>query len=369
MINPKEFTQFLIDERIDHFFGVPDSFLKSLIHEFQKHHHQVFPNEGGAIAHACGHYLATNSPAVVYMQNSGLGNALNPLLSSAHKLVYGIPMLIFIGWRGESGIHDEPQHLAQGENLLPMLASLKIPNELLSSKIERAKVQIKEALSSMQQNPEPWVFVVKKDTFETTKTELIPNHFKINRTDIIKRLHKVLPEAIFIATTGHTARELYQIREELELSHANCFYNTGAMGHVVQIALAIAKKHPEKKVILLEGDGSMAMHLGNYLNLSNHLPANLKIICFNNTSHLSVGGQATAWAEMDITKVIAAMGIPTLKVLKQTRSINKKMNEFAGGEASFLEIMVENLAASNLLRPNKTHGELKKEFMDKLLCK
>jgi len=365
MMNPKDFVQFLNLESVNYFCGVPDSYLKSLIQEFEKKDHIPMPNEGSAIAHATGYYLAHHKPALVYMQNSGLGNAINPLLSSAHELVYGIGMLLFIGWRGEEGTHDEPQHLVQGESLLPMLASMKIKYQILSSDFEKAKVQIKNALEEIKITPAPYAFVLKKDLFKSSKSIPKVNVSKISRFEVIKTTIQKSPKAIYVATTGHTARELYQAQLDLKLDELKCFYHTGAMGHASQLALGLALHRPKEKVILFDGDGSMAMHLGNYLSIKQTHPANFKIICFNNDSHLSVGGQHTCWDDSSITKTVNAMGIKSAPVLKQ-KVYQKKLLEFLNSEDLFIEVLCKNEIKNELPRPKETHLELKQKLMDQL---
>ncbi|RZD30457.1 phosphonopyruvate decarboxylase, partial [Candidatus Parvarchaeota archaeon] len=237
MINPKEFYDFLLENEIEFFTGVPDSLLKNfnsvIIDNSPKEKHVISANEGGSIALASGYYLATKKLALVYMQNSGQGNAINPLLSLADKEVYGIPMVILFGWRGEPGKEDEPQHVKQGEVSLKILEALGVPYSILPEKIDSAKQILKKAVDISTSCNMPYVLVVRKNTFEKyISLDKSPNLFQLSREDSLRLIVNNLSERdLIVSTTGKLSRELFELREELGQNHGNDFLTVGSMGH------------------------------------------------------------------------------------------------------------------------------------------
>lgn len=349
MIEAKQFQAKLKELGIKRSFGIPDSTMKEFIHALEKP--TINANEGSSIAAACGHHLATKETPLVFLQNSGLGNAINPLASLA--LVYNIPMLLMIGWRGE-GNNDEPQHEVMGAATAKILEALGIDYDVLSISQEKAELQILNAREKMQTKNKPFAFLVRQKTFNGESTQKINSDLPL-RADMLKDLLLNADTSTkFFATTGYTGRELYtHAKEQGKLNQI--FLGTGSMGHISQVALNYAKSMPAKTVYCLDGDGSLAMHLGNTLDLLKDRPANLRYIVFNNHAHLSVNHLETVWADQSITKFLSSFGVKPAESLISLK--NKK-------EFSFIEVECNQDTLEGLVRPEHSHLELKKLFED-----
>ena len=294
---------------VDFFTGVPDSLLKDFCSYVSDNssteNHIISANEGGAIALAMGHYLATSKVPLVYMQNSGFGNIINPLLSLADRKVYSIPMLLIIGWRGEPGVKDEPQHVKQGEVSETLLKTLDIPYLIISDKTENIDKVISGAIMKAKQNNEPFAILVRKGTFEpyVLKNKIVTN-FDLNRESAIIKASDLLNDSdIVVATTGKTSRELFEYRAGKTAGHQRDFLTVGGMGHANQIALGIAVAKPKRTVYCFDGDGAALMHTGSLGIIGELKPKNFKHIIFNNGAHDSVGGQPTIGFNIDFCKI------------------------------------------------------------------
>lgn len=361
MICPKEFIELLESFELSYMNGVPDSYLKELLSV--KEDILVSPNEGSAVSHAVGYHLATQKIPVIYMQNSGLGNAINPLTSIAANQIFGIPMLLLVGWRGQPGSTDEPQHSLMGKNTKGILDACELPYEVLKGDLKGIKKQIGTLLESMRSTPRPVALIIKKDSFNKQELKIEKNNHNISRYEFLKALITNLgPEHRLICTTGHTAREVYKIRNELNQAHSDDFYSIGGMGHTSQIALGVCE-NTQKQIICLDGDGSLLMHLGNIIPIINSKLSNINYIVFNNESHLSVGGQKTSWGNYPICDVFRERGC----TLGHKKEIGKMIEKIIKPNSPiFLEVKVENKVEQNLPRPTETPNELKKIFMEKL---
>ena len=292
------------------FTGVPDSLLSkfSACIMQQKHvDHIIAANEGNAVGLAIGDYLATKRPAVVYMQNSGLGNTVNPLTSLADPAVYGIPMMLIIGWRGEPGIHDEPQHVMQGAVTLGQLNVLNIPYLIVNSDSDLEKV--KHLWQTMLLRQGPVALVVRKGAISgdwKVPEKMCFSSFK--REEAIQCLVKHMPQdSFFVATTGKTGRELYEIREKLCQSHRD-FLTVGGMGHASCIALSIARHQTNRWTVCLDGDGAILMHLGASSTICTNKASRFLHVLLNNSAHESVGGQPTVADKIDFSLFSKSMG-------------------------------------------------------------
>jgi phosphonopyruvate decarboxylase len=302
-----------IDNSIDFFSGVPDSLLKEFCFciddRAAKQKHIIAANEGNAIALAAGYHLATDKIPLVYMQNAGFGNAINPLLSLCDRNVYSIPMLIVIGWRGEPEVGDEPQHVKQGKVTLKLFDLLDIPYRIMPDTNSEVKDCLDHLIKIASEKKTPVALVVKKNTFKEYKVgQKKDTLFELTREESIKLIvGKLNPVDIVVSTTGKTSRELYEYREQLQQGHNKDFLVIGSMGHSSQIALAIALEKPLRQVFCLDGDGSVIMHMGSLAIIGSQKVSNFKHIIINNGSHDSVGGQPTVGFSISFVNIDACV--------------------------------------------------------------
>lgn len=314
MVPVQAFFQAVCEGGIDFFTGVPDSLLKDFCAFVTDHtpdgRHVIAANEGGAVALAAGHYLATGRPALVYMQNSGQGNAINPLTSLADPDVFGIPMLLVVGWRGEPGKPDEPQHLKQGKVTGAVFDAIGVRADVLPDTTEGALACLQHALRQMEEGACPVALIVRSGTFERYALQSDRStSFELRREDAIKLvLDAVGPEVVVVATTGMTAREMFEHREATAQPHCADFRTVGCMGHASQIALGIALAQPAREVFCLDGDGAVIMHMGALAIIGDRKPPNFRHIVFNNGAHDSVGGQPTAGFGLDLPQIARGCG-------------------------------------------------------------
>lgn len=350
MINPSFFTSSLIASGVDCFCGVPDSLLKSFCAYVTDHCadcHTITANEGGAIALAAGHYLATGKLACVYMQNSGQGNAVNPLASLADPDVYSIPMLLLIGWRGMPGIHDEPQHVKQGKITLSLMETLGIPTQVLPDDESSALEVTRRLVEQAKRESRPVALIVKKGLFAEYKLQNKKADIaEVKREAVIEKLLTEIPsKAVIVSTTGMISRELYETRVRRGENHAHDFLTVGSMGHAIMIALGIAKAQPMRPVICLDGDGASIMQMGNMAIAGQSGCSNLTHIVLNNAAHDSVGGQPTVGGQIDLPAIAKACGY------------NRE------GAPKFKMIAVAKGARADLGRPKEPPQENKFLFM------
>ena len=369
MIAPKDFFNELNNQGVKFYTGVPDSLLKDfcayITGHTSKSDHIISANEGGAISLAIGHYLATQNIPAVYMQNSGLGNTINPLISLADQDVYSVPILLIIGWRGEPGIKDEPQHYKQGLITEDLLNTLKIPFTILSDSIEESKKEIDEIFHQLKTHLRPHALLVRDNTFQAYKlTKDIKTDFEMNREEAIKELAKRIDNDIIVATTGKTSRELFEYRKGLNISHEKDFLTVGGMGHANQIALAIALEKENRTVYCFDGDGAVLMHLGSIGIIGDLKPKNFKHILLNNGSHDSVGGQSTIGFGINFGKIFEGLNYTqTFKVstIEELDNIFEIFKETEG--PVLLEILINKGARTDLGRPTLSPKENKSHFM------
>ncbi|MGZ8393300.1 MAG: phosphonopyruvate decarboxylase [Nitrospira sp.] len=371
MIDPHEFVEHLQSNAVEFFTGVPDSLLKDLCGCLEQlpraDQHIVAANEGGAIGLALGYHLATRKVPLVYLQNSGLGNVINPLLSLVDEEVYSIPMLLVIGWRGEPDVHDEPQHKKQGRVMLAMLEAMEIPYSVLGPEVDHAETILADALAYVRKASAPFALVIKKGTFKAfTGSRVELQEFQLSREEAIQQALDVLDENdMVVATTGMPSREVYECRAKKGEGHQRDFLTVGGMGHASQIALGIALQEPERSIYCLDGDGAVLMHMGAFAINGSLKARNLKHIILNNGAHDSVGGQPTVGLSIDLLSIARAVGYPHA-VRAQTReelhSSLLALKDSIG--PSLLEIRVHRGARKDLCRPATTPAQNKNLFMD-----
>ena len=371
MIRPSFFVETLGSHGIDFFAGVPDSLLKNICayitDTLPKEQNVIAANEGGAMGIAAGYHLATSKIPVVYMQNSGEGNIINPLASLTDKEVYNIPVLLLIGWRGRPGVHDEPQHVKQGKVTTGLLNTMGINYTVLSKEESIAQKQIGQAVTYMQQTNECYALVIEKDTFETyTLLDKVDNGLTLSRESAIETVVSCLQDdAVVVSTTGMISRELFEIREHKGQGHEHDFLTVGSMGHASQIALGIALQQPDRPVYCFDGDGACIMHMGNMAITASMTPKNYFHVIFNNGAHDSVGGQPTVGMDVSLTDIADAMGYKKSISVCLEQQLQTAINEAKNSEGPvLLEIKVKKGNRKDLGRPSTTPIENKMALMD-----
>lgn len=370
MISPDFFTETLQRNHIDFFAGVPDSLLKNLCAYIADHkderHNIIAANEGAAVGLAAGHYLATGEIPVVYMQNSGQGNAINPLASLTDKDVYNIPVLLLIGWRGRPGVHDEPQHVKQGKITLSLLETMGIRYGVLSKEETEAARQIEEAVDFMRQTKESFAFVIEKDTFSPyTLQSGKASSLTLGREEAIQNVVTFTENnACIVSTTGMISRELFEYRAGKGQGHERDFLTVGSMGHASQIALGIAMEKPNRKVWCFDGDGAVIMHMGSLALVGSKKPANFVHVVFNNGAHDSVGGQPTAGFDIDLPAIAKATGYTNVFSVDTKERLLEVLPQVTSEKGPvFLEVKVKKGNRKDLGRPTTTPIQNKDALM------
>lgn len=352
--------------------GIPDSTLRELCSYISttdeiKLMHYTPANEGAAVGIAIGNYLATGSPSCVYMQNSGIGNAINPLTSLSHRDVYGIPMLLVIGWRGEPGIYDEPQHKFMGKITREILSCLEIKSTIVDSKVEPLQIRhiFDEAKEEMYRNRQ-YAIIIKRDTFTGTAGKYFTNSHTLKREDAIRNITKFLnQEDVIVSTTGKISRELYEIDEKLNGNHKRDFLTVGGMGHASMIAFGLAVHKSQGHVYCLDGDGAVLMHMGALPFLGKEKPSNLIHVCLNNEAHESVGGMPTGAAGVTYADIAASCGYEKTYTVNDLIGLRECMVKICKStELTFLEVKVAMYSRNDLGRPKESTYENKNGFMN-----
>ena len=370
MIPCQDFVDWLAALGVDFCAGVPDSLLKPICFYLADHagdKHVVAANEGGAVALACGYHLATGKVPLVYLQNSGQGNTINPLLSLADRDVYSIPLLLLIGWRGEPGTKDEPQHVKQGKVTVSLLEAIDIPHRILVPEAEAARRCVDELLAIATAESRPVALMVRKDTFEPYKpTGQTSRDFEMTREQAIEAVVAVLGETdAIVSTTGKISRELYEYRDRASQGHEREFLTVGSMGHASQIAMGIALARPDRQVFCLDGDGAMLMHMGGAAIVGAAAVANFKHVIFNNGVHDSVGGMATVGLRVSFTDIVKACGYTEAWRVERREDVAEKVAQLRAVRGpAMLEIMVQKGARADLGRPKTSPIENKTAFCE-----
>lgn len=352
--------------------GIPDSTLQQFCNYicnsgkdiFERH--IVTENEGASIGIAIGEYLATGSPACVYMQNSGLGNVVNPITSLANQDVYGIPMLLIVGWRGEPETKDEPQHKYMGKITLELLEILNIPYTVVDSQTTEKELDafmqnVRDAFSENKQ----YAFVVKRGTFEKENVIRYSNQFVLEREKAIEIIVRWLrPEDIVVSTTGKISREIYERSNAFLGNHKQTFLTVGGMGHANMIAYQLANRKQDQRVICLDGDGALLMHMGSLAVIGQNPADNMIHVCLNNEAHESVGGMATGAAGISYAQIAEKCGYRKVYRVTEEKELQQVLDKIRmDNEVTFLEIDVAIGSREDLGRPGETAEENKKVFM------
>lgn len=370
MVSTELFINKLQQNGVDFFAGVPDSLLKNICAYITDHipsdHNIITANEGAAVAIGAGHYLATGGIPLIYMQNSGIGNAVNPLLSLADEKVYSIPMILLIGWRGEPGGHDEPQHVKQGEVTIPMLNAMGVKTIILPDEDAAAASAAEMAVINARREARPYALIIKKGTFGKYKLQNeAVNTYSLSREYAMKCvIDNISSDSAVVSTTGKLSRELFEYRETRHESHERDFLTVGSMGHASSIALGIALSHPERKVFCFDGDGAFIMHMGALSNIGKLAPGNFIHLLFNNGAHESVGGQPTLGFEIDILAIARACGYANAVSVETEEDLISALGTALDSEKPVLiEIKVGINSREDLGRPTTTPIQNKNAFM------
>lgn len=367
MIDPKAFYAKLQDAGISLFTGVPDSLLKDFCAYVDDNaaagSHIIAANEGNAVAIAAGYHLTTGKCAAVYMQNSGLGNTINPLTSLTDPQVYRIPALLIIGWRGEPNVKDEPQHVKQGAITPQQLDLLGIPYWILDSESDVDDI-LSKAIPMLNQSSSPVAFLVRKDAFSKYKSQRKSSSpSSLKREQALRCLMELAGDALVISTTGKTSREVFELRVERGESQRD-FLTVGGMGHTSSIALGAALGNPNKQVLCIDGDGSALMHLGALPIIGDVAPINLVHVLLNNAAHESVGGQPTVGGSVSFKDIALASGYAYYQCAHDEASIRdiwRIIQDLQG--PGMLEVKITTGSRDDLGRPTSTPEENKLAFM------
>jgi phosphonopyruvate decarboxylase len=372
-VDPAAFSEALAAEGVEFFSGVPDSLLKELCAFIAANTdpdaHVIAANEGTALAICAGYHLATGQVGAVYLQNAGLGNLVNPLLSLADRSVYGIPMVVIVGWRGEPGTVDEPQHMQQGRVTPTLLDAMGYPHRVVRPDPGDATEDVAWAVGTARAESSPVFLLVSKDTFSPSprSEDARPESSLARETAIEVLIEQIGTRATIVASTGMIGRELAEVRERRGEDPAVDFLSVGSMGHASSIALGIALARPDRRVICLDGDGAMLMHLGAVAVNGQTAPENFAHVVLNNGAHDSVGGQPTVGLDIDLGAIAKACGyhfLGTVTSRDELGEIGERLVESPGPVMA--EVRVRRGARADLGRPKAAPVESKRRFMEAL---
>ena len=377
MLKPEILVNFLKKQNISFFSGVPDSLLKDFCayvdDQFPPSNHIIAANEGAAIGLAIGHHLSSGKVPLVYLQNSGLGNTVNPLISLASEEVYSIPILLVIGWRGEPGIKDEPQHKHQGRITPALLEVMEIPYVIIDSSMDQIEVLnlIETQIKNCQISRKPFCILVRKGTFESYKKKISESknsQFELEREEAVQITTRICePNAVIVCTTGMLSRELFEFRADNKLGHGKDFLCVGGMGHASQIATGIAIDQPDRPVYCFDGDGAALMHMGSMAITGTRNLPNLIHLVFNNGCHESVGGQPTVAQKFELSKVASSLGYDFAETVSDEENLKKIiLKAQLNKSSSFIEILVRSGHRSDIGRPTTTPIQNKISLMETL---
>lgn len=355
----------------DFYTGVPDSQLKALCnylmntYGIDQKHHIIAANEGNCTALAAGYHLATGKIPVVYMQNSGEGNIINPVASLLNDKVYAIPMVFIVGWRGEPGVHDEPQHIYQGEVTVKLLEDMQIKTFIIGKETGDEEVAVAmEDFRSVLAAGKDVAFVVRKDALSYDGKVKYENNNTMIREEIIQHIVKASGEDPIVSTTGKASRELFETRVTNGQSHKYDFLTVGSMGHSSSIALGVALNKPDTKIWCVDGDGAVLMHMGSMAVLGANAPKNMIHVVINNGAHETVGGMPTVASKIDLVAIAKACGYPNAVSVDNFKDLDKELEAAKKrNELSMIEVQCSIGARDDLGRPTTTALENKRNFM------
>ena len=356
----------------DFYTGVPDSQLRALCdflmdrYGTDSKHHVIAANEGNCTALAAGYYLSTGRIPVVYMQNSGEGNIINPVASLLNEKVYNIPCIFIIGWRGEPGIYDEPQHVYQGEVTIKLLEDMGIRSFIIGKDTtdDEAAMAMQEFHKELSEG-KCVAFVIRKGVLSYDAQTEYKNRYEMTREEVIRHIVKVSGEDPVISTTGKASRELFEIREKNGQGHSYDFLTVGSMGHSSSIAFGIAVNKPDTKVWCIDGDGAALMHMGAMAVIGANAPKNMVHVVINNGAHESVGGMPTVAGRINFAEIAKACGYSHAVCVKNYLDLDRELQSAKQRKSlSLIEVKCAIQSRSNLGRPKTSAVDNKKNFME-----
>lgn len=376
MVNQEQLFKALEGMGVNFFTGVPDSLLNDfclyLVKNIPDGQHVMAANEGNAVAIAAGHYMATGDIPVVYMQNSGIGNATNPLLSLTHDCVYGIPMILVIGWRGDPAINDHAQHKKQGELTPVLMDDMDIPYEILDD--ENTVIQKFEwAVGKAKEISAPVALIAKKAILtEKVKKQEYAESPLMNREEAVSAVVDILgKDVIYLGTTGRATREVHEQLKAHGIGDGHEFQNVGSMGHVSSVGLGIALAKPKQKVVVFDGDAAAVMHLGALATNCRYKAGNMIHIVLNNGVNESVGGQPSAGYVVNLTDIAAACGYRTpghaIETKEELQQIVREQKD--GDMPLFIDVHVRQGIRKDMPKLNIDHKAQKTALMENLIGK
>ena len=365
---------FLSAVGVDFYTGVPDSQLKALcdylatVYSNDPSHHIIAANEGNCTAIAAGYHLATGKVPLVYMQNSGEGNIVNPVASLTREEVYAIPTVFVIGWRGEPGVHDEPQHIYQGQITLSLLDTLKIEHMVISKDTSASEISaVMEAWRPLLSEGKSVAFVVRKGALSSDIKPEYKNDAEMTREEILSHIIAVSGDDPIVSTTGKASRELFELREAARQDHSRDFLTVGSMGHASSIALGIALQKPESTVWCLDGDGAALMHMGSMAVTASAHPENFIHVVINNCAHETVGGMPTAAGNFSFAEVALSCGYDSAKRVSTAAELDSALDEAKNMKGlRLIEADCSIGSRADLGRPTTSARDNKEAFMKHL---
>jgi len=360
------FINGLLESGVTFFCGVPDSQLKPFCDKLNcgDYNHITAHNEGGAVALAAGYHIATGKVGCVYMQNSGLGNAVNPITSLMSGEVYGIPALYVIGWRGEPGVKDEPQHVHQGRITLPLLEVLDLKSFVFGKNTSESEFKsfMNQALALFAEGKGAAI-VVEKGALSSPEATHYANNFDFCREEAVNQVLDFAGDDIIVSTTGKISREVFETRESKSQGHGHDFLTVGSMGHSSMISLGLAL-NTDRRLWCLDGDGAILMHQGSLETVAHQKPKNLIHVVLNNTAHESVGGMPVAEVESDYSSMAKIAGYLNAYTATNANQLDKILKTVIHQQGpSFIEVKVSIGSRDNLGRPTTTPKQNKEELM------
>lgn len=368
MLKPKEFYNLLTKLGVNFYAGIPDTLLSPFCNYIQDHanNHFICANEGNAVGMGIGHYLSTGEIPCVYLDNSGLGNALNPIYSLADSEVYSIPLLVIVSWRGESGTNDEPQFAKQGKVMLPSFGASEVHYDILPSNPDRAKAMITSVLAKVRDEKCPYFLIVKKGAFdEYSSNSYYENNYELTRDEVIAKITENFSQAKIVATCGEISKELYNQREKLGLEHHQDFLSIGAMGHCCSIATGVANT-TDKEVICLDADESLLMHLGSMAIAGQTRKENFKHIILNSGVHNSLETQPTAGHRINFRRIAKSCGYRDAMIIEDSKQLQEGLYFLKKKGPLLLDVRIKLNPKQDLTSIDTSPKELKKLFMEKI---